>query len=265
MNRSVRVEANGYIEAPHCALLRIVQVQLFTAMWIVIITPGFRWTIPLQQSVRGHIFLTISDISSVGVTKARKHAHLIDFSGWQGGSYEVPYERIKEDAKVGRFDIVRPEAIPPEVPYVENPHLMPDEHVAPWISFLAQCDRAQIPEPKRFQYARPQPDGPEVTGYQALRAPSAQMEYGPEAHSYALFIQSLEEAEPKARQDGLPLFYAGDPFYVSINPNQQDFWRQRLTDNSYYIELLDALGKHDKARPFQVCFNPTRNVHMTYK
>ncbi|EUC56770.1 hypothetical protein RSOL_196090 [Rhizoctonia solani AG-3 Rhs1AP] len=185
----------------------------------------------------------------------RKRIFIFDYQRhklrWQGGGLEVPYHRIQSDAENQRYDIVRVESIPAEVPYLENPLTMPHEHVEAWFRFLVKCDSAQLPEDRQFQFARPILDGPEVNGYQAIRAPGIRMNYGPDAHSYALYVQGLEQADPAVREDGLPQFYEGDSVYFSVTPVQLEYWRGHLPGHDDYVGLLQALKAHDAARPFE--------------
>ncbi|KEP45187.1 hypothetical protein V565_306010, partial [Rhizoctonia solani 123E] len=185
----------------------------------------------------------------------RKRLYIFDYQchklRWQGGGMEVPYDQIKTDADEGRYQIVKADNVPPDVTFVKNPFMMPAEHVDPWFSYLIQCDTAQLPEDWQFQFARPDPDGVEVDRYQAVRSPRVRMEYGPEAHSYALFVQGIETANPEARDDGLPLYYADDVVFHSVSANQGAFWQDRLVGDEGYMGLLDALQRNDDAHPFQ--------------
>ncbi|EUC58208.1 hypothetical protein RSOL_238680, partial [Rhizoctonia solani AG-3 Rhs1AP] len=188
-------------------------------------------------------------------TTERMRVYIFDYQRhklrWQGGGLQVPYDRMKADTSEGRHEIVRPERLPTGVEYVENPFTMPEKHVACWAKFLIQCDTAQLSTDRLFQYARPDPDGPEIDGYQTVRSPGVRMDYGPAAHSYALFVQGAEAAIPAERDDGLPQYSAEDAIYHSITDEQAAFWQERLPENQGYLDLLKALKRNDEARPFQ--------------
>ncbi|KEP46070.1 hypothetical protein V565_220460, partial [Rhizoctonia solani 123E] len=188
-------------------------------------------------------------------TTEQKRVYIFDYQrhklSWQGGGMEVPYDRIKADAEQGRYHIMKADNVPPDIMFVENPFTIPAEHVDPWFEYLTWCDTAQVPEDWQFQFARPDPDGAKVDGYQTVRSPGVRMEYGPEAHSYALFVQGMETTNPEPREDGLPLYYADNVVFHSVSSSQRAFWQGNLPRNGGYMGLLDALQRNDNARPFQ--------------
>ncbi|CAE6437910.1 unnamed protein product [Rhizoctonia solani] len=188
-------------------------------------------------------------------TTEQKRVYIFDYQrhklSWQGGGMEVPYDRIKADAEQGRYCIVKADNVPPDIMFVENPFTMPAEHVDPWFEYLTWCDTAQVPEDRRFQFAQPDPDGAEVDGYQTVQSPGVRMEYGAEAHSYALFVQGMETANPEPQEDGLPLYYADNVVFHSVSSSQRAFWQGNLPQNGGYMGLLDALQRNNDAHPFQ--------------
>ncbi|CAE6459589.1 unnamed protein product [Rhizoctonia solani] len=185
-------------------------------------------------------------------TLERNRVNIFDYQRHKlRGPSEVPYAKIKADAEAGIHEIVKKEAIPATVPYVEDPFNMPEEHITPWVLHLLDGDAARLPEANRFQYTRPDPAGPEVQGYQVERATGFNMNYGPEAYSFALYLQSLNSERPDPRADELPLYNPDDPVFISITPERKAFWTARLPGVPEFTELLDVLTAHDSARPFQ--------------
>ncbi|KEP45147.1 hypothetical protein V565_311340, partial [Rhizoctonia solani 123E] len=148
---------------------------------------------------------------------------------WQTGGFQVPYDLIRSEQSRGRWTIAKKERFPAAISEFNSPDEMDADEIVLWQEHIWVGQRRELPDHR-----------------------STPIVYAPKSLAYSNNLKTFSLPKTAPRSDGLPVFQANSPHYISIN-EQQRAQLEMLSNNKEdpCMALLELLNAYDVLRPYQ--------------